>query len=108
MPTGREIIWLIERLGVDEVYACPLWTVGDIFTEASKTGVGLTKDEAEEVLEEVHHHHGAEQGITWDTLYYALPDKSPELEWLRASETWFCLGCINKPSKEHCSWCLDL
>jgi len=68
MATIGELKKHLEGYKDDMHCAYALWTPPDVRLVAPK----LKTDEVNAVLDEVHHRHDANNGITWDTLkFYA-------------------------------------
>ena len=77
MPTVKE---LTDRLkasyGDDAHIAAPVWVTDDVIEFARRRGITVSKEQAAEILEHMHNHHDAEQGICWLTI-------DAELDWFQ-------------------------
>ena len=69
MPTVKETIEHLQQYYKSEdVIAYDLWQVDDVKAKAHEMRKRVTKKQAQEMLEEIHHHADATIGITWDTI----------------------------------------
>jgi hypothetical protein len=69
MPTVKDVIKsLLDQYSLDDVVAVSIWTREDVLSRAKEIRYRLTKDQVDEVLEEVNRKHDASQGINWDVL----------------------------------------
>jgi len=51
-----------------------IWTEEDVLGKAKERGIGITREQVQEILDEMDHRHDASMGITWDTIDAALDD----------------------------------
>ncbi len=54
---------IMERFWRDKIVL--VWDIEDIHTAANEREVALTKQEAIQVLQEMHHHHNKQYGLKW-------------------------------------------
>ena len=74
MPTVRELIkHLEESHQKNDFIAYTLWTTGDIQSRARDLGKQITRAQAADILEEMHHRQDAGIGINWDVVDTYLP-----------------------------------
>lgn len=59
---------LQQRYQPDDVIAASLWVAEDVLIRAAESGITLTRDQAEAVLDMAEDHHDANVGISWDVL----------------------------------------
>ena len=50
------------------------WNVGDVKERGSAIGVNISTTEAREILDNVLRNHDANDGISWDTIDWAIQD----------------------------------
>ena len=86
-PTKAERI--LDRFWADKMAL--VWDVRDVYTAANEREVALTRKEAIEVLQELHHHHNKQTGLQWRDLTsyieeYALGRKLTRRELKRFVE----------------------
>ncbi|MBI2836121.1 MAG: DUF1380 family protein [Chloroflexi bacterium] len=75
MPTVQEIIERLQRqYNPDEHVAVHIWCEEDVLGKAEELGYLCTKEEAQEILDDIHQHIDCELGITWDTLACYIQD----------------------------------
>jgi hypothetical protein len=60
----------------NDVIAVAVWTVQDVLDRAKELHTRITKSEAEEILEAVHHRQYASGGINWDMIDAGIGTKS--------------------------------
>ena len=49
-----------------------IWDIDDIFCRAKEKHIGITKQQALEILHKMKHNHDATIGINWDVIDYHL------------------------------------
>jgi len=69
----RKAELILERYWSDKIAL--VWEIEDVFRAANECGVALTKREAIQVLQELHHSHNAQYGIKWEDLTSCIEDK---------------------------------
>ena len=79
MAQVKCIINQLKELGLESYVACPIWTIEDVIEQAKHDNRVITKDDAENILDEIHSKHDAELGITWETIRCYL-EEYPTLE----------------------------
>jgi len=69
MPTIKELKQHINNHHKDdEVVHCIIWGVEDVMGQAENMGRDITKEQAEEVLENLESNHDCNLGTTWETI----------------------------------------
>lgn len=54
------------------------WTIEDVRSRAQAIGKGkITKTQARNILDEIHHHHDGSIGINWDVIDNEIIDQIP-------------------------------
>ena len=75
MPTIKEYIEQLQRLySQDETVAVHLWHTDDVIGLAKEMGYELTKNQAAEIIEDIHSHIDCEFGVTWMTVQVNIED----------------------------------
>lgn len=65
----------------DEHVAVAIWSEQDVFERARENGLKVTREQAQEVIDQMDRHQDAEIGLTWTTIDYLLDDMNlPERE----------------------------
>ena len=72
--TAKDMIAELSALEPDEHIACAIWRVEDVLNTAANDGKVITREEAADVLDEIHRKHDAELGITWITISCMLEE----------------------------------
>jgi len=77
MPTRQSIIQkLKQHHKPNDVIAVAVWTVQDVLDRAKELHTPITENEAEEILEDIHHRQDANIGINWDVIDSGIFTKS--------------------------------
>ena len=50
------------------------WNIGDVKERASLMNINLSSTEAREILQHILNNHDANDGISWDTIDWAIQD----------------------------------
>ena len=75
MPTIKEYIEQLQHLyKPDETVAVHLWHTDDVIGLAKEMGYELSKEQAAEIIEDIHSHIDCEFGVTWETLRCNIED----------------------------------
>lgn len=73
--TIADAIKQLQNHAPDTHCAFALWTPQDVYDMAEQKKATLTFDEANDVLDAVHHHQDASIGINWNVLDCHMPAK---------------------------------
>lgn len=52
-----------------------VWNSQDIIEYAEQMDMKIDEEAADEILEDILHHHDCNYGVTWDTISYHIKDK---------------------------------
>lgn len=72
MPTTAEAIGRLRW--INGHVAMAIWQRSDVFDQAKRRGITITKDEADQILDEMDRNQDCTVGITWDTIDYYLDE----------------------------------
>ena len=68
MSTVASLIEHLQGYKPDEHIAAPIWCEEDVLGRAKELGKELTREQAQEILDEMERKQDCELGISWDTL----------------------------------------
>lgn len=74
MTTVQEVIGRLNARDPNEVVAVAIWCVEDVLARAEERGIKISKEQAEEILDEIDRKQDASLGISWDTIDAYLDD----------------------------------
>ena len=80
MKVSRLIEHLQTYHSPDEYVVAHIWLVDDVIARASEGGIQLTKEQAEDIIENIHNHIDCELGVSWDTIDVYTDDYLEEIE----------------------------
>ena len=78
MPTIKELKNYLETLDDEDIVAYDIWQVEDVELRQDELSVKLTKEECEEVLEEMYNGFDANYGLCWDIMGAHIADIANE------------------------------
>ncbi len=80
MPTvAEQIKWLQDNYKPDDHIAVAIWGEEDVLEMAENLGKKITRQNAQDILDNIERRHDSEIGITWMTIQVALEDY-PDVE----------------------------
>ena len=76
----KQIIKELQQLDPEKEIAVDYWQEEDVLTRAEQRDIVLTNEEVGKTLDYMYDHYDSQNGLTWDTLDYALDDILRERE----------------------------
>jgi len=70
----KEWIKALRKLDPEESICVHYWQIGDVLHMAEEMEVKVTKDEAQEILEEIEDNIDSEMGVSWDNIRSGIED----------------------------------
>ena len=67
MPTVEQAMERLKRNG-DQHVAVAIWSEDDVLGRAKERGISCTREQAQEILDEMDRKQDCELGITWITI----------------------------------------
>lgn len=74
MAKVQEVIGRLNAYDPNEVVAVAIWCVEDVLERAKERGIKVSKEQAEEILDEIDRKQDASLGISWDIIDAYLDD----------------------------------
>jgi hypothetical protein len=75
MTTGKWALDFIKGQYKPTEHICLIiWCVEDVIHRAEERGLQVTKQQTEEIIDEMEHRHDATIGVSWDTIDTYLND----------------------------------
>ena len=68
MPTVANVIEHLKGYKPDEHIATTIWCEGDVLSRAKELGIEITREQAQDILDNIDHQQDCLLGISWDTL----------------------------------------
>ena len=71
----NELIGILQRqYNQDDHIAVHIWSPEDVFQVAEEIGATISKNEAEEIIDDINRHIDSEYGVSWTTVRCVLED----------------------------------
>ena len=70
----KECIKVLKKLDPEETICLHYWQIGDVLHMAEEMEEKVTKDEAQEILEEIEDNIDSEMGVSWDNIRSGIED----------------------------------
>jgi hypothetical protein len=70
----KEWIKMLQKSNPEESVCIHMWQVEDVIEQAKEIGKRVTKNEAQEILEEIEDNIDSELGVSWTTIRIGIED----------------------------------
>ena len=72
--TKAQLLEHVQGLDDSQHYAAPIWCTEDVIAKAKEMHKRITKNMANDIIDQIDRKHDCEMGITWDTLECYIDD----------------------------------
>jgi hypothetical protein len=70
----KDWIEILQKENPEESICMHYWQVGDVMEQAEEMGEELTREEAEQILEDMERHIDSEMGVSWTNVSAGIED----------------------------------
>ena len=70
----KDWIEILQKENPQESICMHYWQVGDVMEQAEEMGEELTREEAEQILEDMERHIDSEMGVSWTSVSVGIED----------------------------------
>ena len=70
----KDWIEILQKENPEESICMHYWQVGDVMEQAEEMGEELTREEAEQILEDMERHIDSEMGVSWTSVSVGIED----------------------------------